>query len=149
MLIYLGAELQKKLVPLFHYALRPGGFLLLGPSESLGAHPELFTTVDKKNRLLRRNGAAVRPPLEFPLAGHTLSKRQPSRVDLEGEPITPQVFSQAFERMILEEYAPPSAVTNEQGDILYLAGRAGRYLQVAAGAPTNNIFDSRARGSPD
>jgi len=145
-LIYLGAELQKKLVPLFHYALRPAGFLLLGPSESLAAHPELFTTVDKMNRLFRRNEAAVRPPLEFPLAGHGPSKRQPSRVDLEGEPITPQVFSQAFERMILEEYAPPSAVTNEQGDILYLAGRAGRYLQVAAGAPTNNIFDL-ARGA--
>ncbi len=146
-LIYLGADLQKNLLPLFHYALRPGGFLLLGPSESLAAHPELFTTVDKKkNRLFRRNEAVVRPPLEFPLAGRTSPKRQLVRVDREGEPLTPQAFSQAFERMILEEYAPPSAVTNEQGDILYLAGRAGRYLQVAAGTPTNNIVDL-ARGA--
>ena len=56
-LIYLGAELQKKLVPLFHYALRPGGFLLLGPSENLAANPELFATVDTKHRLFRRNEA--------------------------------------------------------------------------------------------
>jgi two-component system CheB/CheR fusion protein len=140
-LIYLGADLQKKLVPLFHYALRPGGFLLLGPSEGLAAHPELFTTMDLKNRLFRRNEAVVRPPLEFPLAGRTTAQQPPVRPGEVAEPVTSQVFSHAFERMILEEYAPPSAVTNERGDILYLAGRPGRYLQVAAGTPTNNLFD--------
>ncbi len=144
-LIYLGADLQRKLVPLFHYALRPGGFLLLGPSESLAAHPELYTAVDKKRRLFRRSDAAVRPPLEFPLAGRTAPRQPPPRL-AQGEPVTRQAFSEAFERMILEEYAPPAVVTNEQGDILYQAGRAGRYLQVAAGAPTNNLFDL-AQGS--
>ncbi|HEX7836746.1 MAG TPA: chemotaxis protein CheB, partial [Kofleriaceae bacterium] len=140
-LIYLGADVQKKLVPLFHYALRPGGFLLLGPSESLAAHTELFTTVDKKCRLFRRNEAVVRPPLEFPLAGRTTPKPAQVRPEEPGEPVSAQVFSHAFERMILEDYAPPSAVVNERGDILYLAGRSGRYLQVAAGRPTNNILD--------
>lgn len=140
-LIYLGPDLQKKLVPLFHYALRPGGFLLLGPSESLSAYAELFTTLDKKSRLFLRNDAIVRPPLEFPFGGRYMPRQLPPRLEQEVEPVTPQMFSRAFERMILEEYAPPAAVTNEQGDILYLAGRAGRYLQVAAGAPSNNIFD--------
>jgi two-component system CheB/CheR fusion protein len=141
-LIYLGADLQRKLVPLFHFALRTGGFLLLGPSESLAAHSELFDTVDKKHRLFRRNGGVVRPPLEFPLAGRSARpKPVPVRPDEPGEPAVTQVFSHAFERMILEDYAPPAAVTNANGDILYLVGRAGRYLQVAAGRPTNNLFD--------
>ncbi len=140
-LIYLGPDLQKKLVPLFHYALRAGGFLLLGPSESLAANAELFTTLDKKNRLFLRNDAVVRPPLEFPFGGRYMPRQLPPRLEQEAEPVTPQMFSRAFERMILEDYAPPAAVTNEQGDILYLAGRAGRYLQIAAGAPSNNIFD--------
>jgi len=140
-LIYLGAELQKKLVPLFHYALRPGGFLLLGPSESLAGNHQLFTTADKKNRLFLRNDSSVRPPLEFPFGGRFVPKQTPARFENESEAVSLQMFSRAFERMILEEYAPPAAVTNEQGDILYLAGRAGRYLQVAAGTPSNNIFD--------
>ena len=145
-LIYLGTDLQRKLVPLFHYALRPGGFLLLGPSESVAAHSELFATVDKKHRLFQRNEGVLRPALEFPLAGRSSARTAPARSSEPTEPITPQVFSQAFERMILEEYAPPCAVTNEQGDILYFAGRAGRYLQVAAGTPTNNLLDL-AQGS--
>jgi two-component system CheB/CheR fusion protein len=141
LLIYLGAELQRKLVPLFHYALRPGGVLLLGPSESLAANPELFITLDKKLRIFRRSEVAVRPPLEFPLAGRTTQRPPLTRLEEDADLGSSQGFSHAFERMILEEYAPPSAVTNEQGDILYVAGRTGRYLQVAAGAPSNNIFD--------
>jgi hypothetical protein len=93
--------------------------------------------------LLGSSEAAVRPPLEFPLAGRSTHKPPASRTgdDSDSDAVSTQEFSHAFERMLLEEYAPPSAVTNERGDILYLAGRTGRYLQVAAGVPTNNIFD--------
>ncbi len=145
-LIYLGGDLQQKLVPLFHYALRPGGFLLLGPSEGVAAHSELFATVDKKQRLFSRQEGVPRPALEFPLTGRSTHRTSLARTVEAADPVAPQAFSQAFERMILEEYAPPCAVTNEHGDILYLAGRAGRYLQVAAGAPTHNLFNL-AQGS--
>jgi two-component system CheB/CheR fusion protein len=142
-LIYLAAELQKKLLPLFHYALRPGGYLLLGPSESLAGHPELFVAVDKKHRLFRRNDSAVRPRVEFPLSGRSSprsAESSPPTPQLAG-PSSRKVFSQAFERMVLEEYAPPCAVVNERGDILYAAGRTGRYLHVPVGVPTNNLLD--------
>ena len=147
LLIYLSGELQKKLVPLFHYALRPGGYLLLGPSESLAAYPELFVTLDKKHRLLRRNDAVVRPRVEFPLSGRAGPRvAQPSPHPQPAGPTSPQLFSQAFERMVLEEYAPPCAVINERGDLLYVAGRTGRYLQGPVGVPTNNLLDL-AQGS--
>ncbi len=147
-LIYLAADLQRKLVPLFHYALRPGGYLLLGPSESLAGQPDLFVAVDKAHRLFRRNDPAVRPRVEFPLSGRSGPRaNHPSQPGLQlAGPTSPHLFSQAFERMVLEEYAPACAVVNERGDILYVAGRMGRYLQVAVGVPSNSLFDL-AQGS--
>jgi len=68
-LIYLNADLQKKLVPLFHYALRPGGFLFLGPSEGVAQSTELFQSLDKKSRIFRRKDTLTRPVVEFPLSG--------------------------------------------------------------------------------
>ena len=68
-LIYLGAELQQKLFPLLHYALRPGGFLFLGPSEGIAGSPGLFEPVDAKHRIFRRKEAATCPQVELPLAG--------------------------------------------------------------------------------
>lgn len=143
-LIYLGVELQKKLVPLFHFALRPRGVLVLGPSESLASKPELFITLDKKHRIYQRNDAVARPTLELPLPGR-VSRPQDAPLPAAG-PAGPPLFGQAFERMVLEEYAPPCAVVNERGDILYVAGRMGRYLHPAAGVPTNNLIDMAQGG---
>ncbi|MBI5542929.1 MAG: PAS domain-containing protein [Deltaproteobacteria bacterium] len=140
-LIYLGAELQKKLVPLFHFALRSGGYLLLGPSEDLAARDELFARVDRQHRLFRRNDAVVRPP-ELPLTGRLASRGTPRPLPQAPESLVqPPVLSQALERMIREEYAPPCIVVNERGEVLYLAGRTSLYLQAREGAPTNNLLD--------
>ena len=96
------------LVPLFHYALRPGGYLLLGPSESLAAYPELFVALDKKHRLFRRSDSVVRPRVEFPLSGRAGPQMaQPAAPSQSAAPTPPRLFNQAFERMVLEEYAPP------------------------------------------
>ena len=78
-LIYLSAELQRKLVRCFHYALRPGGFLFLGPSEGSPRSPELFETVDKKNRIFRRKETLTRPMVEFPLSGRSSARASPVR----------------------------------------------------------------------
>ncbi len=144
--IYLGADLQKKLVPLFHFALRSGGYLLLGPSEDLAAHDELFARVDRQHRLFRRKDAAVRPP-ELPLVGRLVSRGTPHVLSPKPEPLVqPPMLSQSLERMIREDYAPPCVVVNERGDVLYLAGKTSRYLQAREGAPTNNILDQARTG---
>ena len=67
-MIYVGAELQQKMVPLFHYALRRGGYLFLGPSENVTAHGGLFRPVDKKHRIFQRKESLPRPVVQFPLA---------------------------------------------------------------------------------
>ncbi|MBN2573619.1 MAG: PAS domain-containing protein [Deltaproteobacteria bacterium] len=145
-LIYMQPEIQKRLVPLFHYALRPGGYLFLGPSEGLASCPELFDIEDKPHRIFRRKEMVSRPAFEFPLTG-----RRAARFVAGGAPasepgaaVAPSP-TDAFERMLLEEYVPASAIVNELGEILYLAGRTGRYLQQALGAPSNNLLH-QARG---
>ena len=147
-LIYLSAELQKKLVPLFHYALRPGGFLFLGPSEGIAGSPELFEPADKRNRIFRRKETATRPMVEFPLSGRSAVRATlgAATAPTSSEPTGPtaqEKISAAFERVLRDDYTYPSAVINERGDVLFIAGLIGRYLQLSAGAMTRpNLLES-------
>jgi len=139
LLIYLEPDLQKKVIPLLHYALRRGGYLLLGSAEGLVNHGDLFETVDKKHRIFRRKETVVRPQVDFPI-----SPRSAPRT-FEASPAAPgpqQKATSAIERMLLDEYAPPCAVVNERGVIQFVAGRIGRFLAPPAGAPPTNLLDA-------
>jgi len=142
LLIYLEADLQRKLLPVFHYALNPSGFLFLGPSENLASRSELFRTIDKKHRVFQRKPSVLRQPLQVPMM-------EPGRVTRL--PPTPTTISPAtgakeqnvirtIERVLIEEYAPASVIINEQGEIVYFSGRTGQYLEPAAGVPSNKII---------
>ncbi|HET7824478.1 MAG TPA: PAS domain S-box protein, partial [Anaeromyxobacter sp.] len=137
-LIYLEPDLQKKVIPLFHYALRRGGHLVLGPAEGLVHHPDLFAAVDAKHRIYRRVEAVARP-VEFALLprGAVRALEPPAP-----EPTPQQRTTAAIERMLVDEYAPPCLVVNGRGDIQFMAGRAGRFLAPPAGAPPTNVLDA-------
>ena len=144
-LIYLNADLQKKLVPLFHYALRPGGFLFLGPSEGVAQSTELFESVDKKSRIFRRKDTVGRPLVEFPLSVRGAAQMPPVPPPSQPETgsSTRERVGAAFERAILQDYAPAAAVINERGEVLFVAGPLARYLVLPAGAmSTTNLFDA-------
>ncbi len=146
MLIYLEADLQKKLVPIFHYALRPNGHLFLGPSETLAVHADLFEELDRRHRIFRRKETVVRTPLEFPLSGRSRGRREPMLpvASVAPEPSTAtlrQKVSAAFERMALDEYTSPCAVVNGRGEIVLVAGRIGRFFQPPSGALPTNLLD--------
>jgi two-component system, chemotaxis family, CheB/CheR fusion protein len=140
--IYLDAELQKRLVPVFHYSLRPGGFLLLGASEGLAAHPELFETIEKRFRVFRRLEPVTRPIVEFPIASRPAPRatQLPSAAPPSAS-IHVQAVSTAFDRLMLQEYVPPGAVVTRQGNVVCVVGLTGRYLQPPAGVLTTNILD--------
>ncbi|HSF39934.1 MAG TPA: chemotaxis protein CheB, partial [Thermoanaerobaculia bacterium] len=146
LLIYLESDLQKKIVSLFHYALRPGGYLFLGPSESVGARPELFRTLDKKHRIFQSKDTIPRPPVSFPLTerGVRFGLRPPE--EPRGAPVRERNAARAFETVLLESYAPACVVVNEGGSIVYFSPRTGRYLEPPAGAPSLNIFDMARKG---
>ena len=147
LLIYMNKELQKKLIPMFHYALNPGGFLLLGSSESIGEFSYLFDTLDKQSKLYQCKvvsgeynfsiGSFFSSPLES-----SVSKR--SSVKLPGE--NKLQMRELTERKLLQQYAPAGALVNEHGEILYLHGRTGLYLELPPGKPGYNILKMAREG---
>jgi two-component system CheB/CheR fusion protein len=145
LLIYLSLELQKKLVPLFHYSLNPGGILILGSAETLGSSSNLFDQRDAKMRTFRRPVAAPpSPAVEFPI----VSQGGRLRTD-ETSPVAktyPPNLQALAERFLIERCSPPAVLTNDQGDILYVSGRTGKYLEPAAGKANWNVHAMAREG---
>jgi two-component system CheB/CheR fusion protein len=144
LLIYLTPELQKKLLPLFHYSLNPGGVLFLGSAETIGAFTDLFTPLDGKTRLYRRLDSVIgAAPVEFP------SSFFPAATKAADQPGTqkPAPNLQALaDQLLLAQYAPAAALTSDRGDILYISGRTGKYLEPAAGKANWNLFAMAREG---
>jgi two-component system CheB/CheR fusion protein len=138
LLIYFTPELQKKLLPMFYYALNPGGVLFLGNAETPGASSDLFTPIDGKARLFKKRENALRgAPPNFP----TPVTPAAPKVDSDPGPTKgPVILQTLVDQLILKEVAPPTVLVNSAGDILYISGRTGKYLEPAAGKANWNIF---------
>lgn len=145
LLIYFGPEVQNQVVPTFHYALRPGGYLFLGTSENVSQHSDLFTPIDKKARIFRaREDHLGRARIPFPLDELTRGSnpgRMRSPSTLKG-----LSFKQTVESVVADAYAPAHIVVNREGDVVYYSARTGKYLEPAQGVPTRQLF-SLARKS--
>lgn len=139
-LIYLEVDLQKRLLPLFHYALNPSGFLFLGPSENVASRSELFKTVDTKHRIFQRKPSVLHSAASLPLIdlGH-VTKLQAIVSNVGGATAREPNLARSIERLIVEDYAPASVVINEQGEVVYFAGDTGKFLKPPAGAPSNKL----------
>jgi len=133
LLIYMTPELQRKVIPLLHYSLNPGGFLLLGSAESVGSFTNLFEPLKGKSRIYRRLKSSVQfEPVEFP---------SPHAPTLPQSSLKPAVNLQLLtDQLILKRFAPASILVNNKGDILYISGRTGKYLEPATGKANWNIF---------
>ena len=144
LLIYLTPELQKKLLPLFHYSLSPGGVLFLGSAETVSAFPHLFSPLNLKSRLFRRvESVLTAEPVAFPpsfvpaLPGFTK----------ESSMLKPEANLQSLaDQLLLQQFSPPAVLTNDKGDILYISGRTGKFLEPAAGKANWNIFAMAREG---
>lgn len=146
LLIYLGPELQKKLLPLFHYSLKPGGILMLGSAESLGGYGDHFSPIDAKARLFRRSGDALRgPAIDFPTRHYPARNESP--MDAAPEP-APNVQMLA-DHLLLQRFAPAAVLVTAAGDLVYISGRTGKYLEPAAGKANWNIHAMAREGLRD
>ncbi|MFO1241759.1 MAG: CheR family methyltransferase [Rickettsiales bacterium] len=136
LLIYLGSHLQKKLIPLFHYALKPGGFLFLGPSENLSSHRELFRPIAAKHRISQRLPTAVQ-------ASAFMINRNASSSSAVKPPnvanITETDTYLLMQRIVLDEFAPKSVVVDQDGQIICASGNLEKYLTVSTGAFHNSV----------
>jgi two-component system CheB/CheR fusion protein len=144
LLIYLEADIQKHVTTLFHYSLRPDGYLFLGPAEGVSGPPDLFAVIDKKHKIYRRNETVSRPPLLL-----TPSEHRP----LPGKQWTARVATATqggmvagLERLLLDHYAPAWIIINANGEAIYFSPRTGRYLQPAVGMASMDVVDMARKG---
>jgi two-component system CheB/CheR fusion protein len=148
LLIYFDATLQRKLLPLFRYSLRPSGLLLLGSSETVGKFNDLFTIVgDRKLRLYRRQdpGPSRAPDFLVRSIPRPYPKIPESHLVPSSDPTSATDNLQtAADHLLLQVFAPAAVVLNSSGDIVYISGRTGKYLEPAAGKANWN-FHAMAR----
>jgi len=135
-LIYFDPELQQKLLSLFHYSLTPGGVLFLGYSETVGYTTHLFEALDSKARIYRRLDSSPQTlTVDFPtrfrsFLGESDASTSPPEKNLQT----------LADQLLLREFAPAAVLVNEDGDIIYICGRTGRYLEPAAGKANWNVY---------
>lgn len=135
LLIYLGSHLQKKLFSFFHYALAPGGYLFLGSAESVSSHRELFRPIDAKHRIAQRIPTTIRDPSVWAASSGRGGPPPPS---------TPPGGSGdhtflLLQRILLDEFAPPGVVVDEDGKIICVSGSVDDYLTLGSGAYQNDL----------
>ncbi len=136
LLIYLAPDLQREVLPLLHHGLLTGGLLFLGSSETVGAIADAFEPIDVKARIYRRTDRAE---TTAPFAIQHMSKTRERLADVPAAASSGPNLQDTIERLILERHVPPLVLTNLQGDVLYVNGRTGRYLEPAAGKANWNI----------
>lgn len=146
LLIYFGPTIQNRVIPVFHYALKPGGYLFLGTSESVGQHDSLFATVDKKHRIFQAREHAS-PHIRLPgLIGESHSNVFPPESAGTKKGLVGYPLRQAVEAQVLERFAPPHVLVNAEGDVVYYSGRTGRYLEAPQGIPSRQLLTMARRG---
>ena len=143
LLIYFNTELQKKVIPIFHYSLLPNGILFLGTSETIGAFVDLFSIADKKWKLYKRRESvySAQPLIEFPLT-KTIGKTYENVMKINEVKNIPQLG----EKVILQNYSPNCVIISEAGEIIYIHGRTGKYLELTHGEAKMNIFEMAREG---
>ena len=146
LMIYLEPELQNRLIPAFHYALKPGGVLFLSPSESIGNHTDLFLPLNRKWKLYQTTPsvASTRAVMSGGLSWtRDNNTKGPDEVITK---IKETDFAELTKRMLLQSYAPASVVTNLKGDILFVHGDTGKYLRPAPGQASLNVVEMAREG---
>lgn len=144
LLIYLTPELQQRILSLFHYSLNPEGILFLGSSEAINSSTDLFVPIDSKSKLFRRRESMLTPSkFAFP-SSHIPAMPGASR---ETTMLKPAVNIQSLaDQVLLQRFSPPAVLVNNKGDILYISGRTGKYLEPAAGKVNWNIHAMAREG---
>jgi two-component system CheB/CheR fusion protein len=138
-LIYLEPDVQKKVITLLHFSLNDGGYLLLGPSETVGRQTDLFEPVSKKWRIFRRIGPSRPDRVELPIANVAEISGSPRRPAGAGG-ARPMSFAELTQNLLLEELAPAAVLINRKYEILYFLGPTTRYLDVPSGEPTQDLL---------
>ncbi len=141
LLIYFRAELQHKLLPLFHYSLKKDGLLFLGSSETIGQFTDLFVALDKKWKIFRRQQTSdvTHPVLNFPVSEPAVEEpeKNSARPRKQQKELN---TTQLLKAVLAQSNMPPSVIIDDRADIVYVHGRTGRFLEPAEGEASTNVL---------
>jgi two-component system CheB/CheR fusion protein len=141
-LIYLAVTLQKRLMAVFHYALKPTGYLMLGAAETAGPMAELFSLADKRHRLYSKKSAAVRADMNFAPLDARLAEEPRVRAPV----LRTGTVQNEANRIILDRFSPPAVLVNQEQQIIYFRGQTGAFLEPAPGEATLNVLKMAREG---
>ena len=151
LMIYLEPELQNRLIPVFHYALKQDGVLFLSPSESIGSHTELFTPINRKWKIYAAtcNNSSTRMLINAPLSWvkgtHNKFLEEPMTKS-KGIDFKTYNFGEITRKLLIQYFAPASVITNLKGNILFVHGETGKYLRPAPGEASLNVVEMAREG---
>ncbi|MFK0276219.1 CheR family methyltransferase [Ensifer sp. NPDC090286] len=145
LLIYLGPDVQRQVIPIFHYSLRSGGYLFLGSSESIGQYGELFATIDKKHRVFQARDLPVKMPRLAALFGRERAASFDEKLSV-GSRDSGQTLKQSVEARIIERHAPVHVVVNAEAEIVYYSTGTGRFLEPPQGVPSRQLLTLARKG---
>ncbi|HYL64259.1 MAG TPA: chemotaxis protein CheB [Candidatus Methylomirabilis sp.] len=149
LLIYLEPVLQNKVIALFHYASRPGGFLVLGTSEGIGPANNLFATVDRTHKVFSKKTTAVRQPASFSL-NRPAERTEYGLVRVPSKPSeSASSYLEAqkeFDRRLLSQYSPATVFVNEDLEIIHTRGNVNRYLKLPPGRASLSVLKMACEG---
>jgi two-component system CheB/CheR fusion protein len=143
-LIYMDVTLQRKLLPIFHYALRPEGYLVLGQTETIGSQTELFSLVDKKHKIYRK-----RPwdqTLALPASGYDVPRRPLPHASAPEPRGDVRLVQTEANRLMIDRYSPPGVLVTEALDVVQFRGRTGEYLEPPSGDASLNLLKLAREG---
>jgi len=144
-LIYLSPVLQKRVLPIFHYALKPNGFLLLGGSEAITGFEGLFRPQDRKHRIYAKRAGAARPPVDFSLNESPIGEAPP--LQYPAAAVAPAVdIQREADRVLLGRFAPASVLVDDHLEIVHFRGHTGLYLEPSPGSASLNLLKMAREG---
>ncbi len=144
LLIYFGLDVQSQVIPTFHYALKPDGYLFLGTAENISQFDDLFAPIDKRNRIFKRR--AEGPSIRLPMVLSALRPGQFSDLLPRPPAIGGAALRQTVDARVLERFSPSHVVVNRDGDVVYFSARTGKYLEHAPGLPTRQLMTVARKG---
>ena len=144
MLIYMETELQKKLISLFNYSLNPGGIMILGTAETIGIQNDGFIDLDAKLKIYKRSSVlSLSEFIDFPSSFRQTKTILPEKMETTKTVENIQLIA---DQILLQRFSPASVLVNSKGDIVYITGRTGRYLEPVAGKANWNIYAMAREG---
>jgi two-component system CheB/CheR fusion protein len=146
LLIYLSPVLQKRVIPTFHYALNAGGYLLLGASESIGSHTELFSVVDQSHRIYQRKSSGAMRPYPHFRSDEPQARPGGGQVATAAPRPLPADWQREADRVAAGLYVPPGVLINDAFDVLQFRGQTGPFLAPAPGEPSHNLLKMAREG---